>query len=168
MLKKAVDGDSGAYKDFLKLASQVIRRIIGGKIFNEAEIDDVLQEVLISIHKARHTYDFNRRLMPWIYSIINFRVADHLRREYGEKIFEKVQIDDEALQIEDNSVTDSYTDNEYIEKAIKELKDKQQKVIRLMYFEDMSVKQVAEKLMISEADVKTSAHRAYKILRKVI
>ena len=38
------------------------------------EVDDLLQEILISVHKARHTYDGNRPYKPWVYAIAKFRL----------------------------------------------------------------------------------------------
>ncbi|MDX1950022.1 MAG: sigma-70 family RNA polymerase sigma factor [Rickettsiales bacterium] len=167
LLAEAQKGDKAAYKNFLNKVSAYLKPKLSGKIFDLSEVDDVVQEILISIHKARHTYDFERPLLPWINSIASYRVTDYLRKYYSNRSNEKVNIDS-FFDIEDeNSVTNNKDDNE-IDINLNVLKDKQRKVIELMYFKDMSVKEVSASLKISESDVKVTAHRAYKILRTKI
>lgn len=161
-------GNAESYRKFLNETSQWLRKYLARKIFSEGDVEDVLQEILISIHKAKHTYDGNRRLMPWLAAIATYRIKDHLRSHYAAKNNQKVVID-ENFDIEDeNYVTDGVSHSEDIIKAIERLKDKQKEIIKLMYFDDLSVKEVAAKLDLTESNVKVTAHRAYKILREKI
>lgn len=164
----AINGDNGSYAEFLRLFASYLQKSLSKKIFNTAEIDDVSQEILLSVHKARHTYDGNRPLKPWLISIITFRVNDYLRKFYRDKTYETFPIDDNFDIEDENLVTESPIDNEEINRAISNLSQKQQEVIKLMYFKELSVKEVAVQLGYSESDVKVTAHRAYKILREKI
>ena len=58
------------------------------------EVDDLMQEILISIHKARHTYDGNRPYKPWVYAIAKFRLQDHLRAHYSDQLRHAVDFDE--------------------------------------------------------------------------
>ena len=42
-------------------------------------VEDVVQEALITVHKARHTYDPARPFGPWFYAIVHSRLIDVLR-----------------------------------------------------------------------------------------
>jgi RNA polymerase sigma-70 factor (ECF subfamily) len=91
-----------------------------------------------------------------------------LREYYRDKRNEKVQFD-ENFEIEDeNFVTEASVESEDIKVIIENLKEKQKNILNLMYFKEMSVRQVASELKISESDVKVTAHRAYKIIREKI
>ena len=79
-----IGGNGGDYAEFLRQLVPIIRRLIRHKL-SDSEVDDVAQEVLISVHKARHTYDGGRQLMPWLYAIIQFRLNDHLREHYWQR-----------------------------------------------------------------------------------
>jgi RNA polymerase sigma-70 factor (ECF subfamily) len=46
------------------------------------------------------------------------------------------------------------------------LPDKQRRVIELLKFEELSVREVASRLGMSEANVKVTAHRGYRALRR--
>ena len=57
-----------------------------------SEVDDLLQEILISIHKARHTYDGERPYKPWAYAIAKFRLQDYLRAHYADQLHHAVDV----------------------------------------------------------------------------
>ena len=165
---KSLAGDKFAYANFLKVFANFLRKTLKSKIFNESDVEDVVQEILISVHKAKHTYSAERPLMPWLKSIIYYRLNDYLREYYRDKRNEKVQFD-ENFEIEDeNFVTEASVESEDIKVIIENLKEKQKNILNLMYFKEMSVRQVASELKISESDVKVTAHRAYKIIREKI
>src|SRR5271170_7825466 len=82
LLKTALLGDANAYKQFLTSVSRYLRRFIARRI-PTPDVEDVLQEILISIHKARHTYDGRRSILPWISAIARYRLADYLRNHYA-------------------------------------------------------------------------------------
>jgi DNA-directed RNA polymerase specialized sigma24 family protein len=44
----------------------------------------------------------------------------------------------------------------------------QREVVSLLKYDDLSVRDVAQRLGMSEAAVKTTAHRGYKMLRKTV
>lgn len=74
LLRAGLGGDQAAYGKFLNTIAPMLRRMVGRRLAN-ADIEDVVQEVLISIHKARHTYDGERPIMPWLASIVGFRMV---------------------------------------------------------------------------------------------
>jgi RNA polymerase sigma-70 factor (ECF subfamily) len=66
-----------------------------------------------------------------------------------------------ALQERDALMTD-------VRRAVSGLPDNQRKVIELLKFEELSVREVATRLGMSEANVKVTAHRGYRALRQQI
>lgn len=163
LMKKAVAGDSASYNQALKMIAGLLGGFVGKRIQNNQEAEDVVQEILISIHKAWHTYDGNRPIMPWIFAIAKYRIADHLRKTYGSG--KKVNLDD-IPEIEDENVTNSLSFYESIEKHIEALPGKQPAILKLMHSEGCTSKEVAARLGMNETAVRVAAHRAYKILRK--
>lgn len=55
-----------------------------------------------------------------------------------------------------------------LRRAVERLPDRQRQVIELLKFEDLSVRDVANRLGMSEANVKVTAHRGYRALRHQI
>lgn len=155
-------GDRAAYADFLSQLSPILRRVIGRKI-PVSEVEDVLQEVLISIHKARHTYDGDRPLMPWVMAISGFRVTDYLRKSYSQMRHKSVDIADYENILTD--VTEDTSQNESIDALLSGLGEREQGILSLMHVEGYTAKQVGSKLGMKESAVKVAAHRAMKKIR---
>ena len=55
-----------------------------------------------------------------------------------------------------------------VRRAVAGLPERQRQVIELLKFEDLSVRDVAARLGMSEANVKVTAHRGYRALRRLI
>ena len=158
-----IGGHSADYAAFLRGLAPVIRRIVRQKL-QDADVDDVVQEVLISVHKARHTYDGQRNLMPWVYSIAQFRLNDHLREHY------KHHADREADEVDFENffadVTNQGSDREYLEQLMEGLSELQQRILLLLHVEGFTAREVAAQVNMNESAVKVAAHRAIQKIRK--
>lgn len=165
LMKSAQDGDGEAYHALLNECAVLIRPFIRGRL-SEGDAEDVVQETLISVHRARHTYDPEKAFAPWLYAIAAHRVADFQRRSI--RISRREVLDEQAMlsfSEDDGSYVRSRLDDE-VGMAILELPEKQKRVIDLLKMQELPVKDVASKLGMSESAVKVTAFRAYEALRK--
>lgn len=160
-------GDKQAYSTLLRYITAKLRPYLLSRT-DEQATEDILQEILISVHKARHTYDTERPLMPWVMAIARFRLNDYLRRQY--RLNREVNDGGQWLESipESEEVTERIALRESLQRGMQSLPEKQRRVIQLMYFEDLSVKDIARKLNIGESNVKVSAHRGYKKLKTML
>jgi len=165
LMRKSLIGDKRAYSDLLQAVSRLLRPYLSRSINNTSEVEDVLQEILLSIHKAKHTYDGNRPLKPWIYAIAKFRLQDYLRKIYHDHLRYAEAID-EVETIFETNVTENGMSYESIRKEVAQLSPKQAQILELLHEQGHTSKEVAKKLQMTESAVKVSAHRAYKILKE--
>ena len=164
LMREALAGDQHAYADLLQETARLLRPYLTKRLINTGETDDLLQEILISIHKARHTYDGNRPYKPWVYAIARFRLQDHLRAHYADQLRHAADLGEmEDFLHED--VTETGFSYESISKEVEKLPEKQAAILRLMHQEGFTAREIAEKIGMSESAVKVAAHRAYKILK---
>ena len=164
-MRESLAGDQRAYSVLLQETSRMLRPLLAKRLSFANEVDDLLQEILISIHKARHTYDGSRPYKPWVYAIAKFRLHDHLRAHYSDQLRHA----DDLSELEDflhENVTESAISYESISAEVQKLPEKQAAILRLMHQEGYTAKEVAEKIGMKESAVKVAAHRAYKILRQ--
>jgi RNA polymerase sigma-70 factor (ECF subfamily) len=162
---KAQAGDAAAYRLLLSDLVPVIRRTVIRSLPNPQNADDVVQEVLISVHKALHTYDPKRAFMPWVHSIIQFRKTDYLRQHYAQRDNVKVSLDDPDTP--DYLITKGHDGStKDIEDAFATLPKQQQKVVELMKIKGYSAEEVSQRTGMSVSAVKVSAHRALQKLRE--
>lgn len=164
LMKQSLSGDQRAYAELLRETSRLLRPFLAKRLSFTNEVDDLLQEILISIHKARHTYDGERPYKPWVYAIAKFRLQDYLRAHYADQLHHAVDYDEleESLQ---EPVTETDFSYESISGEVQKLPEKQAAILQLMHQDGYTAKEVADKLGMNESAVKVAAHRAYKILR---
>ncbi len=164
-MQQALAGDQAAYAQVLRTVAQLLRPYLSKRLLFANDVDDVLQEILVSIHKARHTYDGQRPFTPWMYAIAKFRLQDYLRSHYADNLKHAVDIADLENDLSQD-VTETGIRYESISGEIQKLPEKQAAILQLMHQEGYTAKEVATKLGMNESAVKVAAHRAYKVLRK--
>lgn len=165
LMRRSLAGDQRAYAALLQQTARLLRPFLAKRLGFADEVEDLMQEILLSVHKARHTYDGNRPYKPWVYAIAKFRLLDHLRTHYSDRLRHAVNFD----ELEENPhehVTEAGIDYESIRGEVQKLPGKQATILQLMHQEGYTAKEVAEKMGMTETAVKVAAHRAYKILRQ--
>ncbi len=166
--KQAQAGDKAAYTLLLKDIVPFIRSVVMPTLANPDWVDDVTQDVLISVHKSLNTYSADRPFRPWLSTIIHFRRTDFLRRHYGARDNKRTTLENVDFQRE--HVTNSPFAGELkdIEKALDTLSGKQRKVFELIKIEGYTPKEVAGQMDMSVSAVKVSVHRSMKKLKGML
>jgi len=163
LLRCGLEGDQDAYAQFLEQITPLLRRMTGRRLAS-ADVEDVVQEILISVHKARHTYDGKRPIMPWLVSIARFRISDHLRRHYAQMRHQTTDIHELEEILAD--VTDDTDSHESIDELLKDVPEKHKRILTMMHVEGYTAKEVGKHLDMNESAVKVAAHRAIKKIRE--
>lgn len=158
-----LSGNELDYARFLNAIAPVIRRMVAKRV-PSAEVEDVVQEVLISIHKARHTYDGNRPIMPWLAAIARFRMTDYLRKHYSGRRHQEVDIAELHETLAD--VTAGNDSNESVEELLDGVPAHAKKILSMMHVEGYTAKEVGTAMNMNESAVKVAAHRAIKKIRE--
>lgn len=167
---RALAGDQPAYEEVLRSVAILSRGYVRRKLGANADADDIVQEILISVHKALRTYDPARPCMPWLAAIMHYRLSDGLRRYYSAARIKKAPLEEIEAFISSSVTGQPFANesfhNESLDEALGALTQGQQAVIHAMYREDLSVSETSAKLGISISAVKVTAHRAYRKLRQ--
>lgn len=163
----ALAGDERAYAALLAQMARLFTRMVAGKV-SPKDREDVVQDMLLSLHKARHTYDPARAFLPWAMAIARYRLQDHWRAHYRHNQQNMVQLDEAAENYVGEDVTESLHWREDLRRGMAGLSPRQQEILSRMYGQDQSVLDVANHLKINVSAVKVAAHRAYKALRQTL
>lgn len=166
-MDRAQRGDQEAYASLLVLATGAVKHMVRQKWGNVAWLDDAVQETLVSLHRARHTFDPARPFAPWLYAIAHNRMIDVARRE--RRIGDREQGTDVLPETATQTGTaPADIDADRLRAALAALPHRQRDVIIGMKFGDESVRQVGARLGMSDSAVKVTAHRGYKLLRRLL
>ena len=76
---EAQNGDRQAYEELLRASPALVQAFVRRRVGDAPWSDDVVQESLVALHRARHTYDPARPFAPWLYAIAQNRLVDALR-----------------------------------------------------------------------------------------
>src|SRR5262249_16170762 len=74
-------GDSAAYDRLLRAIVPYIRQIASRQHRRPELVDEIVQDVLLTLHRVRHTYDPSRSFRQWFGTIARRRSIDALRRQ---------------------------------------------------------------------------------------
>ena len=165
-MRMAQAGDPDAYASLLVLLTATTRRFARARLGGVPWIDDVVQETLLTVHRARHTYDPARPFGPWFYAIASTRLIDAVRRE--RRITRRELPRDPGFDVAEPSAGGQDIDVEAIRAAVRLLPERQRDVIEGLKFRDESVRDVASRTNMTISAVKVTAHRGYQALRKML
>lgn len=169
LMLRAQRGSEGAYARLLQELPPVVARMIRRQLVSASPSDqeDLLQEVLISVHTARATYDPTRPFIPWLKAIVVNRAIDFLRRQQRNAKGQALT-DEMAAGIADDAAGDAvirYDAVDALQKAISKLPAGQRSAIELLKLREMSLREAAATTGMSTSALKASVHRAVRTLR---
>jgi len=165
---RAQSGDRGAYRRLLEDVTPYLRAIAARHFRNSRDVEDVVQEVLLTVHAVRHTYDPERPFGPWLVAIANRRVVDALRRQGRSRAREvTLETGDETFAGPQANLAETASDGRVLRDAIERLPFGQREAIRMLKLKEMSLKEAAAASGMSIAALKVATHRGLKNLRKI-
>jgi RNA polymerase sigma-70 factor (ECF subfamily) len=163
LMRRAQHGDRQAYEALLIETASRVRAFVRRRVREADQVEDIVQETLLSIHANRHTYDPERAYSPWMYAIAKHRMLDQLAKQRRRSAHESAGERVEELEA---PIADEPTG--FAERALALLSHAQREVIQLLKLEGYSVAEIALKTGRSETSVKVTAHRGYKQLRALL
>jgi RNA polymerase sigma factor (sigma-70 family) len=166
-MARAQDGDAAAYLRLLEEITPYLRSRTARYLRDPGDIEDTVQDILLTLHLVRQTYDPSRPFGPWLVGIANRRAFDRLRRE-GRRRLHEVPLASEHDTVAAADPIDSSADRRHLEGAIGELPPAQQQAIRMLKLKEMSLKEPATASGMSIASLKVATHRALKNLRNML
>ncbi|MBL8564422.1 MAG: sigma-70 family RNA polymerase sigma factor [Hyphomicrobiaceae bacterium] len=165
LMRAANAGDEGAYKRALALLAPRLRAIVGNGFraygYGTDDVEDVVQETLLTIHLKRQTWDESQPLSPWLRAIARNKLIDHLRRR-GHRQY--VPIEDFENILEAPSETGQAAASLDGRNLLDGLKPRERSIVEAISIEGRSSREVAEKLEMTEGAVRVALHRALKTL----
>ncbi len=169
LMVRAQDGDRHAYRTLLQDIAPYARALATRYFKEPSDAEDAVQDVLLTVHAVRHTYDPGRPFGPWLVAIANRRIIDRLRRQTRTRLRE-VELSPEhetfLLEAANFRHEDAPADEAALHAAITALPHEQREAIGLLKLKEMSLKEAAAISGRSISALKVATHRAIKSLRK--
>lgn len=170
LAEQAMQGHTEAFSILVDRYRQKVFRTAMGFLHNADDAEDLTQEIFIKAWHALRSFDRKSAFSTWLYRIsvnkaINQTRKNKLRAIAGINEETKNNIhDDESA---DETITRK-EQKEEIKKAISKLNNKQKKAFVLFYYQELSMKEVAEVLKMSQKAAESLVFRARQSLQKAL
>src|SRR3954451_1110156 len=104
LMRAAQDGDRLAYARLLQEVLPIVKRVLQSRIgfLQPSEREDIAQDILLSLHAARATYDPTRPFIPWLMTIVHNRMVETPRR-YARRSSNEVLVDEYPAGVADEN-----------------------------------------------------------------
>jgi RNA polymerase sigma-70 factor (ECF subfamily) len=168
----AQQGDAAAYQALLRDCVPVIARVVRAVGVTPDRVDDAVQETLLTVHRARHTYDPARPFLPWLRAIARRRAIDAMRR-YGRQSVREVHDD---LAYEQHASPESQAEQALdqtgrvraLGEAVAMLPPRQREALEHLGLAERTLEEAAALTGRTKGALKVNLHRALKTLRALM
>lgn len=154
--------------ELMKNYGQDILQLVLQYVHNNAIAEDLTQEIFVKCYKALPSFQYESSIKTWLWRIAINHSKDYLKSWYAKNVETK----DQALflQVEssvsvEQQVIQQQQDTDLV-KAVMTLPVNYREVIYLCYYEEQSMKEMAEVLQINENTVKTRLRKGKQLLKQ--
>lgn len=164
-MSRAHRGDQQAYAQLMTELGDAIEAYVRHRFGALDGLEDCVQEALLAVHRARHTYDDRRPFRPWLFTIVRHKTIDHLRRAEtrGRNERPEASPDDWA-----GGPARNPADGVDAARLLAQLDPRQREALELTRYAGYSLAEAAEKTGVSMTAMKTRVHRAIRNVRRLL
>ena len=155
-------GDKAAYAALLGAARHWLVRYYRRRV-SPCQLDDLVQETLLSVHRKLASYEPSRPFAPWLAAIARYRFIDHLRLVY-RRAEDELDTDLQADQSDEPAMIARIS----LERLFEALPASQQRAIELVKISGLSISEASASTGQSESLIKVNIHRGMKRLAALV
>ncbi|MDF9838804.1 MULTISPECIES: RNA polymerase sigma factor [unclassified Breznakia] len=166
-VKRLMEGDQKAFEKIYAHYESTIYYFAVSYLKNSADAEEVVQETFIKVYTKIHTLNNFSAFHSWLFSVAYRQIIEILRK--NSRTLKQTYSDDgiiDTLENKENSAT-LFNRNEIwntIATEFAKMPTNYEQIAKLKYFDDLSVKEIAEVMQMPEGTVKTRL----KIVRDMI
>jgi RNA polymerase sigma factor (sigma-70 family) len=169
LMAAAQSGDKTAYETLLRDCVPLVRAIARRQGVAADQVDDVVQEVLLTVHRARQTYDPSRSFTAWLRVIAERRAVDLLRqtgRRGSRELHAPIAFENYADETSDPAGGLHHADDTgRVHQALASLPPRQREAVQYLVLNEQSLAEASASTRRSKGSLKVNLHRALKALR---
>lgn len=166
-MRASQEGDQEAFEALLNEILPRIRSQVFGRLGGREHAEDVVQNVLLSIHRSRHTYHPTRPFKPWLNAVTRNAVIDAVRarrNDWRHQSFDEHEVPGELASPSETREAISPE----LQSALSRLPEAQREAVELLHVEQLSVREAANKTGSTVGAFKVRAHRGRVRLREIL
>lgn len=162
-MKHVQEGDPDAYRALLDDIRPALLSVLRRWTADRDELQDLTQEALLALHRARHSFDPSRPFEPWLFSIVRYVAMSDRHRRMRRVSWEV--LDEE---IEERSSAPDLNPEAGLGDMLARLPTSQREAFTLLKLDGLSVDEAARQAGTTVGALKVRAHRAYKAIKQML
>ncbi len=169
LMIQSQQGNQDSYATLLNELSPVLNSYFLKKTNRSTNCDDLVQETLLAIHSARHTFHPQSSLSSWVFGIAHHKMVDYFRHYNRNQSKQKAYFLEMPQHHIDPSPTslEAVENERLLEELLEELTPRERSVLIATKQQNQSVAEAAKQLELSENNIKVIVHRSLKKLQKI-
>lgn len=171
LVDAAREGDRRAFDELVRLTYGDVYNLAVRLTGNEADASDVVQDTYVRAFRGLRRFRGDAAFSTWLYRIASNCASSFLTRRSRQRcagLHEAVEVVETDPDRDPTLRAEASTLRQSIERALEELPQRLRAVVVLKHLEDLSHREIAERLGISEAATKVRLHRARNSLRRLL
>jgi len=166
LIKRFIEGDESTFRTLVHRHKEKVRNIIYLTLNNGSAVDDIAQDVFITVYKNLKQFRFESQFTTWLYRITINKCKDHIRKIKIRSFFTSDKdITEEPAY---NSSAENVELKEVVHKAIARLPEKLRVPLLLKDFEGFSYQEIADTVQCEIGTVKSRIFRAREGLKNIL
>lgn len=166
LIKRFIDGEEDTFNELVRRHKEKVRNIVYLTLNDRDAVDDISQDVFITVYRSLKSFRFESQFTTWLYRITVNKCKDHLRRKSIRRIVLPFRDNQEDPGYEISP--DSTNTKEIVRNAISRLPDKMRIPLVLKDIEGFSYQEIAETMQCEIGTVKSRIFRAREGLKKIL
>jgi len=160
-------GDTVAFGELFSRYAPILERVLRRFGPSKDQLADLVQQTFLQLHRARNDFRPDCELRPWLMTIAFNLAREQLRRARRRP---EAELDATAEQklAHPPKEQQRFEMRRDLSRALEQLPNDQQEVVRLHFVEELSFEEIGEKVGASAGAVRVRAHRGYSALRKML
>lgn len=157
-------GDITAFEQLVRRYQRRLLYVARRIVLSHEAAEEVVQDALFSFYQTIERIDTARTVKSYIYAIARNAAISYIRTHHYESRFDELTtVDDDTDFVDALWNEDKKTE---IHRALKRLSPSYRRVIQLYYFDELSYKEMSERLHIPVNTIRTHLSRAKKALKR--
>lgn len=166
LIKKFIEGEQAAFTTLVIKHKDKVRNLVFLTLGDSEFVDDISQDVFISVFHKLKDFRFQSKFTTWLYRITVNKCRDYLRKKRVRSIF--VPIKDSTQEPSTRMRTESIDIPQLVRRSIDKLPDKLKVPLVMRDIDGLSYKEIADSLECEVGTVKSRIFRARESLKIIL
>ena len=165
LLKRLKAGEEKAFEDLYWTYSPQVYNFINSLLFDKSLAEDLTQNVFLKIWEKHEQIELELGITAYLFTIARhlvFKETEFRLSQHATLHVENIDLSDNSKEEQQHEVNSLI---EYIDHLIENITLARREIFRLSRLEQLSNKEIAHKLSISEKTVETQLYRSFQYLR---